>query len=245
MLEMAPGRTSDKVLAVFANGALCSKIMDDDGLGFKNSKFFWDCYYLLHDVWSKQFGAAWTDSLSSQVCEMLYAESEFEFNRIYESVPQDYCGKESILDHLREMAANREHFAYYIVKNLEGTCGKVCNNPAEQNQASVVSFVGDTLYEDTAYEIKTLLAWQCMLEKKRLTNKSNYQLQVGIEVASLTKDGVDDNVIEALKTLEKKSIELWKQENDVSSKYDVELDDKLGSRIFNVVIKLQKMEEGS
>jgi len=164
---------------------------------------------------------------------MLYAESEFEYNRIYESVLQDYRGKESILDHLREIAANREHFAYYIVKNSEGTCGKVSNNPAEQNHASVVSFVGDTLYKDPAYEIKTLLAQQRMLEKKRLTNKSSYQLRVSIEVASLTKDGVDDNVVEALKTLEKKSFELWKQEHDVLSKYDVELDDNLGSRIFS------------
>ncbi len=158
MLEMAPGRTSDEVLAVFADGTLCSKIMDDDGLGFRNGKFFWDSYHLLHDIWPKQFGAAWTESLSSQVCEMLYAESEFEYNRVYESLLQDYRGKESILDHLREIAANSEHFAYYIVKNLEGTCGKVSNNPAEQNHASVVSFVGDTLYKDPAYEIKTLLA---------------------------------------------------------------------------------------
>jgi len=233
MLEMAPDRTSDKLLAVFANGALCSKIMDNDGLGFRNGKFFWDSYHLLHDIWPKQFGAAWTESLSSQVHEMLYAESEFEFNRVFESVLQDYRGKESILDHLREIAANREHFAYYIVKNLEGTCGKVSNNPAEQNHASVVSFVGDTLYKDPAYEIKTLLAQQRMLEKKRLTNKSSYQLRVSIEVASLTKDGVDDNVVEALKTLEKKSFELWKQEHDVLSKYDVELDDNLGSRIFS------------
>ncbi len=67
-----------------------------------------------------------------------------------------------------------------------------------------------------------------MLEKKRLTNKSSYHLQVSIEVASLTKDGVDDNVVEALKTLEKKSFELWKQERDLSSKYDVKLDDNLG-----------------
>ncbi len=111
MLEMAPGRTSDKVLAVFADGALCSKIMDDDGLGFKNSKFFWDCYYLLHDIWPKQFGAAWTESLSSQVCEMLYAENEIEFKCVYESVIQDYCGKKSNLDYLREIGANREHSA--------------------------------------------------------------------------------------------------------------------------------------
>ncbi len=125
------------------------------------------------------------------------------------------CGKESILDNLQ------------IVKKSEETCGRVSNNPAEQNHASDVSFVGETLYEDSAFEIKTLLACQCMLEKKRLVYKSLHQLQIGIKVASLIKHSINNNVVEATKTLEKKSYNLWKEQHELSSNVNIELDEDL------------------
>ncbi len=68
--KMVPGRTLDKLLVVFADGILCSKILDDDELGFRNSKFFWDSYHLVNDIWTKEFGASWMDGLSSRVREM-------------------------------------------------------------------------------------------------------------------------------------------------------------------------------
>ncbi len=129
------------------------------------------------------------------------------------------------------MAGNRDHFAYYIVKNSNGMCGKVSNNPTEQNCASVVSFVGETIYVDPAFQIKTLLACQHMLEKKRLVYKSSQQLSLGIAVALLMKEDIDNNVVEATKTVEK-SYNPWKQQHELSSSYNVELDKDHQMRIF-------------
>ncbi len=44
MLEMVPGKMSDEILAVFADGIICSTILDNNALGFRNSKFFWNSY---------------------------------------------------------------------------------------------------------------------------------------------------------------------------------------------------------
>ncbi len=76
MLEMALGKTSDEVLAVFADGMLCSAILENDVLGFRTAKFLWDSYRLLHDIWPKQFGVSWDDCISSRVEEMLYSDNE-------------------------------------------------------------------------------------------------------------------------------------------------------------------------
>ncbi len=50
MLEMAPRRSCDEVLSVFADGMLCSAILEDDGIGLKNAHFFWDSYHLLNFI---------------------------------------------------------------------------------------------------------------------------------------------------------------------------------------------------
>ncbi len=60
-----------------------------------------------------------------------YEETESDFNKAYESLLQSYCGKESILDNIQAMAGNIDHFAYYIFKNSEETCGKVNNDLAQ------------------------------------------------------------------------------------------------------------------
>ncbi len=85
-------------------------------------------------------------------------------------------------------------------------------------------FVGGTLFEDPAFDIRTLLAYLCMLEKKRSVCRSSHQLGVGMQITFLMKEGGNNNVAEVLKTLEKKSCDLWKQQHELSSSYDVELD---------------------
>ncbi len=67
-------------------------------------------------------------------------------------------GKEANLDNLRTISHNRNHYARYVLDDTVGTCGKMSNNPAEQNHVSVVAFAGGTLYEDLAFEIKNLLS---------------------------------------------------------------------------------------
>ncbi len=59
-----------------------------------------------------------------------------------------------MLDNLRTISHQCNHFAKYILDDTVATCGKVSNNPAEQNHASVVAFAGGTLYEDPSFEIK-------------------------------------------------------------------------------------------
>ncbi len=62
-------------------------------------------------------------------------------------------GKEAMLDNLRAISHQCNHFAKYVLDDTVGTCGKVNNNPVEQNHASVVAFAGGTLYEDPPFEI--------------------------------------------------------------------------------------------
>lgn len=76
MLEMVPRRSPYDVLFVFANGMLCSAILDDDGIGLKNANLFRDSFHFVHDIWSKQFSAAWTDGLAMGVCNLLNANSQ-------------------------------------------------------------------------------------------------------------------------------------------------------------------------
>lgn len=40
----------------------------------------WDSTHLLHDIWPNQFGAAWTDGLAMVVCNLIYANSQDDFD---------------------------------------------------------------------------------------------------------------------------------------------------------------------
>ncbi len=79
---------------------------------------------------------------------------------------EKFQGKETILNNIMDISENHDNFARYILNDTEGTCGNVGKNPAQQNHASLVAHASGTLYEDPAFEIKTLLCCQRMLEKK-------------------------------------------------------------------------------
>ncbi len=202
---------------------LCSAFLEDDGIGLKNTHFFWDSYHLLNDIWPKQFGGAWTGQLSSDVRGLLYAQSQEEFDSLLDDLMKTFQGKETMLENLRSISQQRNHFAKYVLDDTLGTCGKVSNNPAEQNHASVVAVAGGTLYEDPAFEIKSLLSQQRMLEKKRNQEKAEYQLRIGIELAN---QDPHDNISQAMKKLDKKPFNLWREEYDLSLHYTVEQNDE-------------------
>ena len=101
---MSPGRTNENVLAVFADGALNENILSPANMNLPNAKFIWDSFHLNHDIWPKEFGGAWTETLSALMNNMLYANSKEEFDTALSTIEETYTGNSNILNKVNKIA---------------------------------------------------------------------------------------------------------------------------------------------
>ena len=125
----------------------------------------------------------------------------------------------------------QHHYAAYSLKATEGTLGKSSNNPAEQNHASIVHWVGEKLYEEPAYEIKQLLGRQRTLEDKRNGEKAEYHFKVQVLKSTNEELLADPQLTEAISLLDEKSYERWKEQRAEAVHYSVSVDEN-GNRSF-------------
>lgn len=232
LLDMSPGRTNENVLAVFADGALNPDIVLPHKMNLPNAKFIWDSYHLSTDIWPKDFGGAWTDTLSAQLRGMLYANSKEEFDTALSNIEAAYAGNSNILNKVHKIASKKECYAKYLLMTYEGTCGKTSNNPAEQNHSSIIAHLGGKLYEDPAYEISLLLGRQAEHEKKRNQERSKYYFSIPFEISKSAEINNSPALKTAKQKLEPKSFELWQEEFRSSRCYTCTVDADTGSRTF-------------
>ena len=80
--------------------------------------------------------------------KMLYSVSEHDHKSAVDDIHNMYRGQTSILNAVDDIALSQLHYIKYILDQTEGTLGKVSNNPAEQNHASIVYWVGEKLYQE-------------------------------------------------------------------------------------------------
>jgi hypothetical protein len=100
--EMSPGRTRDKVLAVFADGKLEPTVLLPKNMNLPKASFFWDRYHLLNNIFPKRFGWVW-ERLSPYMESMIHAMSEEEHKEVIEKNHQVFQGQISILNTVDEI----------------------------------------------------------------------------------------------------------------------------------------------
>ena len=232
LLAMSPGRTNENVLAVFADGALNENILSPANMNLPNAKFIWDSFHLSHDIWPKNFGKAWTETLSTLMNNMLYANSKEEFDTALSTIEETYTGNSNILNKVHKIAEKKQCYAKYMLLTYEGTCGKTSNNPAEQNHSSIIAHLGGALYEDPAFEIKALLGRQAEHEKKRNQERSRHYFSIPTEIMKSSEIQNTPALKAAKQTLEADSFDLWQTEFNNSSCYTCVVDPTTGSRTF-------------
>ena len=232
LLAMSPGRTNENVLAVFADGALNADILLPHNMNLPNAKFIWDSFHLSTDIWPKDFGGAWTDTLSAQLNCMLYANSKEEFDTALSTIEAAYNGNSNILNKVHKIASKKECYAKYLLMTYEGTCGKTSNNPAEQNHSSIIAHLGGKLYEDPSYEIKLLLGRQSEHEKKRNQERTQYAFMIPAEISKSAEIKNTPALKTAKQKLEVESFKQWQNEYHNSRNYKCDIDPTTGSRTF-------------
>jgi hypothetical protein len=166
LLRTTPGVCPKRIDALFADGIMGPSITLPENLNLPHTHFIWDCHHLKTDVWPKEFGGHFRDTLSNGLTEMLNSNSEEEFNGALKSIETAYAGNSDILNKVHRIAEEKDHYAKYIVENVPGMAGKRSNNPSEITNSSVIAHLGGALYEHPHAEIKNLLVRQHDLETK-------------------------------------------------------------------------------
>jgi hypothetical protein len=182
LLRTTPGVCPERIDALFADGIMGPSITSPENLNLPHTHFIWDCHHLKTDVWPKEFGGHFRDTLSNGLTKMLNSNSEEEFNEALKSIETAYAGNSDILNKVHRIAEEKDHYAKYIVENVPGTAGKRSNNPSKITNSSVIAHLGGALYEHPHVEIKNLLVRQHDLETKRQQEKSEYKLKVQAEI---------------------------------------------------------------
>jgi hypothetical protein len=194
-------------------------ITSPENLNLPHTHFIWDCHHLKTDVWPKEFGGHFRDTLSNGLTEMLNSNSEEEFNGALKSIETAYAGNSDILNKVHRIAEEKDHYAKYIVENVPGTAGKRSNNPSEITNSSVIAHLGGALYEHPHVEIKNLLVRQHDLETKRQQEKSEYKLKVQAEIVRCPELVADEQLRNAILQLDKKPFECWREDYHLSKDY--------------------------
>ncbi len=202
MLEMAPGWSSNDEFGEFSNGILCSAVLEDDGIGLQNARFFWVSYHLLYDIWPKKFVGAWPDEFCSGVCGLLHAVSQEDFDYIFDDLIKTFCDKVSILDFwgkyleiettlpVKFWMALKELVAKWVMTLLNRTM-------------PVLYLMLVELYMKTRHSISKLCLSTENAWEKRNQEKSEYKFEIGIEVSTLDPN---DSLVQAMKQLDRKPV---------------------------------------
>ena len=231
-LDTTPGRRREEFFVVFADKMLGPEIIHPENLNLPNAHFIWDCHHLLHDIWPKDFGGSWSGNLSNGMSSLLQANSEHDFELAVSNLEVTYRGNTNVLNTIHKWAALKKHYAKYILDDTLGTCGKISNNPAEQNHSSIISHLGGALYEEPGSEIKKLIIRQRDLENNRQQEKSHYQFMIPAEIEQDKIIKRDHELKTAKNTLERKSFDMWRGEYTSSKTYSIEINPYNGSRTF-------------
>lgn len=232
LFVMSPGRKKAEVFAVFADGVMGKSILSKENMDLPNANFISDCLHLTKDIWPKLFGGNWCENLSSGLSSMMYANSEEAFEQALSNLQVSYAGNANVLNNVNKIAGEREHYAKYILDTYPGTCGKISNNPAEQNHSSIVAHLGGAMYEEPSVEIMRLIARQRDSEKKRNQEKSAYFFSLPVEIDRSEELRSDPFRREAKEKLDKRSSELWNSEYTLSFNYTCSVDHLTGQRTF-------------
>ena len=133
---------------------------------------------------------------------------------------------------MSDIASQCNHDTKYVLEATGGTLGKVSNNPAEQNHANIVHWVGTKLYEEPGYEIKQLLGRQSELKKKHNKEKRYYYFQIQFEITVHPHFTADNELGRANELLDKKYVVLWHEEKVLSVNDIIAVNESNGDRSF-------------
>ncbi len=78
------------------------------------------------------------------------------------------------LNIVHEFVNDKMHFVKYALDSAEGTCGKISNNPAEQNHSNIIAHFGSGQYDDLAEDAKRHIVCHQNQEIARNQEKNIY-----------------------------------------------------------------------
>lgn len=134
-----------------------------------------DQWHLLHEVWPKYFGRHWQD-VENKLRAMIEGKTKAIFDEAFASACEAVKAYPNFIDYIRKFHENPKKYAAYTLAMVEGNLDRCGSTPAEQNHASIVSFIGKGASLALPEQITKLLERQQDLARK----KSRAQLEYSV-----------------------------------------------------------------